>query len=177
MNITEGHDDIFCPSEQAKFHDKEALELWGEEILPGKLAPWQEYGPAYKYILSRVQHMEGTVLDVGTGNGFNLMPLSTVSDFDAHATDPDLRQEEMIYSHRRIFPDRPGKPLWPSSDFRPSFKSAPVKIGNRVWVGANVIILKGVEIGDDAVIGAGSVVVKNIPARTIAADNPARIVH
>jgi SAM-dependent methyltransferase len=80
MNITEGHDDIFCPSEQAKFHDKEALELWGEEILPGKLAPWQEYGPAYKYILSRVQHMEGTVLDVGTGNGFNLMPLSTVSD-------------------------------------------------------------------------------------------------
>ena len=49
-------------------------------------------------------------------------------------------------------------------------------IGNDVWVGANSIILKGVKIGDGAIIGAGSVVTKNIPAYAIAAGNPAKII-
>lgn len=52
---------------------------------------------------------------------------------------------------------------------------APIKIGNDVWVGANVTILKGVEIENGAVIGAGSVVVKNIPSNGVAVGNPARI--
>ncbi len=44
------------------------------------------------------------------------------------------------------------------------FISKPVSIGENVWVGANVVILKGVQIGDNAVIGAGTVVSKSIPA-------------
>ena len=50
----------------------------------------------------------------------------------------------------------------------------PVNIGRNVWVGGGAIILPGVEIGDDAVIGAGSVVTKNVPAKTIVRGNPAR---
>lgn len=46
------------------------------------------------------------------------------------------------------------------------FKTAPVKIGNNVWIGANCIILRGTEIGDNAVIGAGSVVKGTIPPST-----------
>ena len=42
------------------------------------------------------------------------------------------------------------------------------------WVGANVTILAGVEIGENAVIGAGSVVTKSIPAHTVAVGNPAQ---
>lgn len=51
-----------------------------------------------------------------------------------------------------------------------------ITIGNDVWIGANCTILKGVNIEDGAVIGAGSVVNKNIPKNAIAAGNPAKII-
>lgn len=57
-----------------------------------------------------------------------------------------------------------------------NLKPAPVRIGNHVWVGANAMILKGVEIGDNAIIGAGSVVYNSVPANTIVLGNPAKIV-
>lgn len=50
----------------------------------------------------------------------------------------------------------------------------PVTIGNNVWIGGSVTILPGVTIGDNCVIGAGSVVVHSIPPATIAVGNPAR---
>ena len=50
------------------------------------------------------------------------------------------------------------------------------KIGDRVWLGANVTVLKGVHIGDDTVIGAGSVVTKDIPAGAIAVGVPAQVI-
>lgn len=53
----------------------------------------------------------------------------------------------------------------------------PISIGNRVWIGANAIILPGVTIGDNTVIGAGSVVTKDIPANVVAAGNPCRILR
>lgn len=52
----------------------------------------------------------------------------------------------------------------------------PVVIGNRVWIGAGVIICPGVTIGDDAVIGAGSVVTRDVPAKVFAAGNPCRVI-
>lgn len=52
-------------------------------------------------------------------------------------------------------------------------KTAPIHIGDDVFIGANSIILKGVTIGDRSIIGAGSVVTKNIPADEIWGGNPA----
>ena len=53
--------------------------------------------------------------------------------------------------------------------------TAPIKIGDKVWIGMNAMILKGVTIGDGAVIAAGSVVNKDIPSRCLAAGVPAEI--
>ncbi|HJV48228.1 MAG TPA: acyltransferase [Geothrix sp.] len=53
-------------------------------------------------------------------------------------------------------------------------RTAPVVIGDRVWLGHGVIIEPGVTIGDDAVISAGSVVLEDVPPRMIAMGNPAR---
>ena len=61
-------------------------------------------------------------------------------------------------------------------DKRANLHPSPVKIGKNVWIGSDCTILPGVEIGDGAVIGAGSVVTKNIPANSIAVGNPARVI-
>ena len=53
----------------------------------------------------------------------------------------------------------------------------PITIGNNVWIGANVAVLAGVTIGDDTVIGAGSVVNKDIPSGVIAAGNPCKVIR
>jgi Hexapeptide repeat of succinyl-transferase len=51
--------------------------------------------------------------------------------------------------------------------------SMPIKIGNKVWIGINSMILKGVTIGDGAVIAAGSVVIRDVPPRALVAGVPA----
>ena len=53
----------------------------------------------------------------------------------------------------------------------------PIRVGNNVWIGANVSILPGVTIGDNTIIGAGSVVNKDIPADVIAVGNPCRVIR
>jgi maltose O-acetyltransferase len=54
-------------------------------------------------------------------------------------------------------------------------KSAPVRIGNDVWIGARCIILPGVTIGDGAVLAAGAVVTRAVPANAIMGGVPAKV--
>lgn len=53
----------------------------------------------------------------------------------------------------------------------------PVNVGNNVWIGGNVIINPGISVGDNSVIGSGSVVTKNIPANVVAAGNPCKVLR
>ena len=55
--------------------------------------------------------------------------------------------------------------------------SLPIRVGNNVWIGGNVCVMPGVTIGDNTVIGAGSVVVHDIPAGVLAAGNPCRVIR
>lgn len=68
--------------------------------------------------------------------------------------------------HRVNFPDRPGGSL-----------TGPVVIEDDVWIGVHCIILKGVTIGANSVIGAGSVVIKDIPPNSFAAGSPAKVIR
>lgn len=65
----------------------------------------------------------------------------------------------------------------PATRNRTAGKISPVSIGNNVWLGSRVMVLKGVTIGDNSVIAASSVVTKPIPANCIAAGNPARVIR
>lgn len=53
----------------------------------------------------------------------------------------------------------------------------PITVGNNVWIGGHVCVMPGVTIGDDTVIGAGSVVTKNIPSGVVAVGNPCRVLR
>lgn len=55
-------------------------------------------------------------------------------------------------------------------------KVNPIKVGKNVWIGANCVILPGVEIGDNAIVGAGSVVTKNVIENSIVAGVPAKLI-
>ena len=53
----------------------------------------------------------------------------------------------------------------------------PIKIGNNVWIGGNVIVLPGVTVGDNVTIGAGSIVTKDIPSNVVAYGNPCKVIR
>lgn len=56
-------------------------------------------------------------------------------------------------------------------------RARPIRIGDNVWIAAGVTVLPGVSIGDEAVVGAGSVVTRDIPPRVLAAGNPCRVIR
>lgn len=66
----------------------------------------------------------------------------------------------------------PGQPI-----FQQPHTALGITIGDDVWIGSNVTILDGVTIGPHTIIGAGAVVTKDVPANTIAAGNPARVLR
>ncbi|WP_080873907.1 sugar O-acetyltransferase [Oceanobacillus timonensis] len=76
----------------------------------------------------------------------------------------------MLPDERRAIMDKDGVP-------KHMCYAKPVKIGNDCWLGANVVVCPGVTIEDNCVIGAGSVVVKDIPSNTFAAGNPCRVIR
>jgi acetyltransferase-like isoleucine patch superfamily enzyme len=88
----------------------------------------------------------------------------TIVDHNSHAAEWEYRKRDVFDWHRN------------TKDWT-GVKQKPVIIGNKVWIGFNAIILKGVTIGEGAIVGAGSVVTKDVPAFTIVAGNPARVIR
>lgn len=66
--------------------------------------------------------------------------------------------------------------LNPAERAKGLMRAKPIRIGNNVWIAANVTVLPGVAIGDNAVVGAGSVVTKDVPENVVVAGNPAKII-
>jgi acetyltransferase-like isoleucine patch superfamily enzyme len=89
-----------------------------------------------------------------------------VADSDFHPLEPAQR----LIDAQALAPYLKNRPP------RPKLKTAPVKIADNVWIGMNAIILKGVTIGENSVVAAGSVVTKSVPPNTVVAGNPALVV-
>lgn len=70
-----------------------------------------------------------------------------------------------------------GHPIHPDSRNSGYEYGIDITIGNNVWIGGNTCVMPGVTIGDNAVIGAGSVVTKDIPANVVAVGNPCKVIR
>ena len=70
-----------------------------------------------------------------------------------------------------------GHPILPELRAEQYQYNMPVRIGKNCWLGAGVIVLPGVSIGDNTVVGAGSVVTKDLPANVVAVGNPCRVLR
>ena len=89
-----------------------------------------------------------------------------IADSDFHPLPPAQRLID-AQALAPFFKDRPP---------RPKLETAPVMIGDNVWIGMNAIVLKGVAIGENSVVAAGSVVTKSVPPNCVVAGNPAVVV-
>jgi len=97
----------------------------------------------------------------------------TFADHDGHSVDYRERENDLT----QLLEDlrRPGK-LTERKNWS-SVKSQPIIVGSNAWIGMHCIITKGVRIGTGAIIAAGSVVVNDIPAWTVAGGNPAKVIR
>jgi acetyltransferase-like isoleucine patch superfamily enzyme len=86
-----------------------------------------------------------------------------IADSDFHPLEPAQRRVD-AHALAPFFKDRPP---------RPPLRTAPVIISDNVWIGMNAVILKGVTIGENSVVAAGSVVSKSVSPNTVVAGNPA----
>ena len=70
-----------------------------------------------------------------------------------------------------------GHPILPELREKTYQYNAPVRIGRNCWLGAGAIVVPGITIGDNTVVGAGSVVTKDLPANVVAVGNPCRVLR
>lgn len=93
-------------------------------------------------------------------------------DHDSHSMDYKLRQQDIL---QQLNDQRNGDLFIKNKNWN-VVNTAPIKICDNAWIGLNAIILKGVTIGEGSIVGAGSVVTKDVEPWTVVAGNPAKVV-
>jgi acetyltransferase-like isoleucine patch superfamily enzyme len=127
-------------------------------------------GPSSWFMVPRLD-APGAVIHIGDRVRMNQTSISAVERVTiGEAT--ALARGVYIADHMHGFHD-PGLAVRD----QPLERIAPVTIGRGAWLGHNVVVLPGVTIGDGAVIGANSVVTRDVPARTVAAGVPAKVLR
>lgn len=115
----------------------------------------------------------GASIDIGEGaelSGTSITARSTAVRVGSHA----------LIAPNCVIVDSDFHAPWPPETraAEPGFeRDAPVTIGDHAWLGMQCIVLKGVTVGEGAMVGAGSVVTRDVPPRTLAAGAPARVIR
>ncbi|MGB6974486.1 MAG: acyltransferase [Terracidiphilus sp.] len=128
-----------------------AFERDGAEVFVGRNT---EIGASQIVCATRVEIGDDVLISWGC----------TINDHNSHPIAWSLRKNDV-----REF--RQGRKDWTH------LISKPIKLGNKCWIGMHAIVLQGVKIGEGAIVGAGSVVTKDVPPWTIVGGNPARVIR
>ncbi len=100
---------------------------------------------------AKIRVRQGATCIIGNNSSVNSNNMIVCHDRIEIGNDVQLSPNVLIYDHDHDFRVEGGLKA-------ERFKTSPVKIGNNVWIGANTVILRGTEIGDDCVVGAGCVI-------------------
>lgn len=152
------------------FRHKEASIILEDNIVLNSSRKFNLAGINHPVILAAVK--KNSRIHIGSGTGMSgavihartLIQIGRYVNIGANAKVYDHDFHSLDYQERR-------------ADLLDNIKSAPISIEDDVWIGADSLILKGVKIGRGAIIGAKSVVTKDIPAFTIWAGNPAKFIR
>jgi maltose O-acetyltransferase len=121
-------------------------------------------------ILPRFQCDYGTYISIGANSLMNydaiLLDCAPITIGDDVSIGP---RTQLLTAHHPVDDHDARRNGWESA--------SPIVIGNNVWMGAGVIVCPGVTIGESAIVGAGSVVTRDVPARVLAAGNPCRVIR
>lgn len=121
-------------------------------------------------ILPRFQCDYGTYISIGANSFLNydaiLLDCAPITIGDDVSIGPRV---QLLTAQHPVDDYETRRAAWESA--------SPIAVGNNVWLGGGVIVCPGVSIGDNAVVGAGSVVTRDVPAGVVAAGNPCRVIR
>jgi acetyltransferase-like isoleucine patch superfamily enzyme len=148
-----------------RYHAGSSLQIGEGSIVEGSLVSERD---GASIVIGRNTFIGSSLLasaeSIEVGNDVLISWGCNIVDHNSHAIRWEYRKQDV-----RAWYD--GRKDWTHVPIKP------VKIGDKCWIGLNVIILKGVEIGEGAIVAAGSIVTKCIPSWTIAAGNPAKVIR
>lgn len=109
---------------------------------------------------AKIRVRDGATCTIGQNTSININNMIVCYDSISIGDNCQFSPNVQVYDHDHDFRDAGGLNAM-------KYKTSPVKIGNNVWIGTNTVILRGTEIGDNCVIGAGSVIKGIFPAGTV----------
>lgn len=153
---------------KAKKLQKKFNDLKPDDILGRTLTMKQIFGkPVFVWIEQPFYFCYGTHIHIGKNSYIN---------FNCNFIDDgDIYIGKNVMFGAAVTIATVGHPIKP--DMRKYMYVDPVVIGDNCWIGANVTICPGVTIGENTVVGAGSVVTKSLPSNVVAAGNPCKILR
>lgn len=154
--------------------------LIGDRVFVGDHVVIYDKGGAGAFLIGDdVAINRGVIMEGGSegvievGNGSTIQPDCVFSAYKGHIR---LGRDVQVAPHCGFYPYNHGMSVNKPMKEQPLFTRGGIVIGDDVWLGFGVVVLDNVNIGKGAIIGAGSVVTRDIPAGVVAAGSPAKVI-
>ena len=162
----------------ATLHHSE-LKLGAHIFISDRVLLFQAYNGGAITLGDRVAILRDTILETGDGGRITVGDEAYIHprcQINAYVTAIEIGARVLIAANTAFYTHnhgtKPGEPIIS----QPLASKGPIVVGDDAWIGSGVVVLGGVRIGPGAVVGAGSVVTRDIPAQSIAIGVPAKVV-